>query len=87
VLYAATSLAWGISAVLAVHAAVSESLISRTATLFVLAVSTALSTGTLFVVFVAPLERVYRSGYEAGQRAPVPEVARVTHLRAVRRDA
>jgi hypothetical protein len=69
VLYVATGLGWGISAAFAVHAAVTESMVTRTATMFVLALTAALSTAALFSVYVAPLEKVYRHGYEAGLRA------------------
>jgi hypothetical protein len=73
VLFVTTGSVWLLSAGLAIHAAVSQSFISRTGVMFALAVATALTTATLVWVFVAPLERVYRHGYEAGLRSHVPQ--------------
>jgi hypothetical protein len=42
---------------------------SRTLVLFTLAITSSVTTATLFAVFVAPLEKVYGHGYEAGQHA------------------
>jgi hypothetical protein len=42
---------------------------SRTVLLFLLAIAASLTTAMLLAVFVAPLEKVYRHGYEAGQHA------------------
>lgn len=68
-LYWASGGMWVTAAGLAVHAIVTESFASRTELLFALAFASCLTTASLFAVFVAPLERVYRHGYEAGQRA------------------
>ena len=68
-LYWITAGMWALSLTIAVHAVVTESLMSRTVLLFVLGMTMCLTTAALFAVFVAPLERVYRHGYEAGQHA------------------
>lgn len=68
-LYSLSSGMWVVSICLAVHSGISESLLSRTALLLVLGMTGCLTTASLFMMFVAPLERVYRHGYEAGQRA------------------
>lgn len=41
--------------------------------MFALAMAVALTSASLLAVFVAPLERVYRHGYEAGLREQLPE--------------
>jgi hypothetical protein len=68
-LYCGTVVMWAASAGLATHAAMSESFVTRTVLLFVVALAGSLSTASLFAAFVVPLERVYRHGYEAGQHA------------------
>lgn len=60
---------WLVSLGTAIDAGVSESLMARTAVLFTLAIAASLTTALLLAVFVAPLEKVYRHGYQAGEHA------------------
>jgi hypothetical protein len=94
-LYGVTAGIWLVSLGTAIDAAVGESLMARTAVLFTLAVATSLTTALLLAVFVAPLEKVYRHGYEAGQHAcqqhpadlrVVGQRPRVVPIRIVSRD-
>jgi hypothetical protein len=65
-LYAATVLGWVIAAVLAAADVETHDGIWRVGLILSVAISATLSNVTLFAIFVAPLETVYRHGYEAG---------------------
>lgn len=69
-LYCASGLAW-LGAGCFVWESLADPLDSTTRTWLVVlcALGGALTTASLFVSFMAPLEHVYRNGYQAGQRA------------------
>ena len=69
VLYAAAACSWMVAGQFAVMAIVKEDVANRVLLMFSLVVAGCLCTAALFAAFVAPMERVYRHGYEAGQRA------------------
>ena len=68
-LYVGTVLGWVFAVTFAVLDVTLDLSSARVALILSVAVAATLSNVTLFAVIVAPLERVYRHGYEAGQHA------------------
>jgi hypothetical protein len=68
-LYAVTVLGWVIAAALAVMDMESDADVWRVGLIMCVATSATLSNVTLFAIFVAPLETVYKHGYEAGMHS------------------
>jgi ABC-type antimicrobial peptide transport system permease subunit len=68
-LYVGTVFGWVFAVVFAVLDVTLAFPCARVVLIVSVAVAATLSNVTLFAVIVAPLERVYRHGYEAGQHA------------------
>jgi hypothetical protein len=83
VLYVCTSVMWVFSSGLAIHSAATGSDVTRTVMFFVLGLTMCLTTAVLFSIFVSPLERVYRHGYQAGQCAALRRFEQEADLRVV----
>lgn len=73
VLYGVTAFAWLVSGHFIWAALHYESEPTLVGLLVGLVVAATLSTASLFSVFVAPLETVYRHGYEAAERAAIEQ--------------
>lgn len=82
-LYSATAVAYVACFGFAVLAVALDTLPARVGFMLTSVMAGALSTASLFMWFVAPLERVYRHGYQAGQRTPVQGVEQADDLRVV----
>lgn len=69
VLYGLTGFSWLVCAHFVWAAIYYETIATRVWLMVALVVSATMSTASLFTAFVAPLEHVYRAGYEAQLRA------------------
>jgi hypothetical protein len=85
-LYAVTVLGWVVAVTFAVLDVELGAVLPFTREVLIVSVAVAatLSNVTLFAVIVAPLERVYRHGYEAGRRSS--DVTPHARLRVVPRN-